>query len=232
MKQTLPHFLQMIHEQKVMAIVMLTKLDEKKGGEARLHFTGNNKRITSHFNRWNGIKMWKILAHTWKDQETGRSRDHLRLSGNKWWHCIKQIGNKETVHKNEGRNPNWMSTRSSQKLQNGFMLQDEVHTFTHYFFKAWPDFGVPDTPKSLVSLIKLIRGQEQVTENNPLLVHCSAGVGRTGTFIGLWNVMEDLDRGQNETINTFKTVMDMRRARCLMVTRRTIVSGSYIKLAI
>ena len=51
MKQTLPHFLQMIHEQKVKAIVMLTKLDEKKGGEARLHFTGNNKRITSHYKR-------------------------------------------------------------------------------------------------------------------------------------------------------------------------------------
>ena len=56
-----------------------------------------------------------------------------------------------------------------------------------------------------------------MAEDSPMLVHCSAGVGRTGTFIGLWNTMEALDRGEVESINTFQTVMDMRKERCLMV---------------
>ena len=68
-----------------------------------------------------------------------------------------------------------------------------------------------------MSLIKLIREQESVTADRPMLVHCSAGVGRTGTFIGLWNTMEALDKDEADTINTFQTVMDMRRERCLMV---------------
>lgn len=69
----------------------------------------------------------------------------------------------------------------------------------------------------LVSLIKFIRAHETVSEERPMLVHCSSGVGRTGTFIALWNTMDALDKGEVESINTFKTVLDMRRDRCHMV---------------
>ena len=69
-----------------------------------------------------------------------------------------------------------------------------------------------------------------------ILVHCSAGVGRTGTFIALYQLMELLDRKVDEyrksigkqssnlneleeiTIDIFNTVFTLRRQRCLMVS--------------
>ena len=58
----------------------------------------------------------------------------------------------------------------------------------------------------------------------PLLVHCSAGVGRTGTFIALDTL---LDTMRSETsISVFEVVKDMRRRRVLMV--QTLVLEIFI----
>ncbi|KAI9256716.1 protein-tyrosine phosphatase-like protein [Sporodiniella umbellata] len=47
-------------------------------------------------------------------------------------------------------------------------------------FLGWPDHGVPDKPDKLIGLIKLARGYR--ASGKPMLVHCSAGCGRTGAF--------------------------------------------------
>ena len=58
----------------------------------------------------------------------------------------------------------------------------------HYHFKAWPDHGVPQDPGTVLSFLQDINSkQDELVLNNcqpgPLIVHCSAGIGRTGTFI-------------------------------------------------
>ena len=51
-----------------------------------------------------------------------------------------------------------------------------------------------------------------------MIVHCSAGVGRTGTFIALYKLMEKIDNGLiNETIDIYNEVMQLRQDRCFMV---------------
>ena len=68
----------------------------------------------------------------------------------------------------------------------------------HFHFKAWPDHGVPQEPGAVLGFLQDINlRQEQVTKEGfgpgPIIVHCSAGIGRTGTFIVidiLLNVME------------------------------------------
>jgi len=62
---------------------------------------------------------------------------------------------------------------------------------THFHYTTWPDFGVPKNTSSLRTLIHLSLPQHQVNdplgvhEIPPIIVHCSAGVGRAGTFIVL-----------------------------------------------
>ena len=88
--------------------------------------------------------------------------------------------------------------------------------FIQYHYINWPDFGVPYDPSSLVELIDLLRAQDEISESD-CLVHCSAGVGRTGTFIGMYWIMDMIDSGV-ENINVYNTVMEMRGQRTLMVS--------------
>ncbi|CCD72005.1 Protein-tyrosine phosphatase [Caenorhabditis elegans] len=53
------------------------------------------------------------------------------------------------------------------------------HNFEHWQWKAWPDRGVPELPMAVFRL--LIR----LKTASPIVVHCSAGIGRTGSIVGL-----------------------------------------------
>lgn len=64
---------------------------------------------------------------------------------------------------------------------------------------SWPDFDVPEDPRVLLGLIKEVDGiveetQGESAEKPPVLVHCSAGVGRTGSFIVVDALLEALRR--------------------------------------
>eukprot|EP00731_Ephydatia_muelleri_P025777 Em0017g860a len=86
---------------------------------------------------------------------------------------------------------------------------------THFHYTAWPDHGVPQFATSLLSFVRRVQKAHDKGKGIPLLVHCSAGVGRTGTFIALDTL---LDRMRSETsISVFEVVKDMRRRRVLMV---------------
>lgn len=61
---------------------------------------------------------------------------------------------------------------------------DESRMVTQYHFTAWPDHGVPDAFQ-LLQFYRKVTGNSTEYEVPPTVVHCSAGVGRTGTYIGL-----------------------------------------------
>ena len=50
-------------------------------------------------------------------------------------------------------------------------------------------------------------------------MHCSAGVGRTGTFIGLYKLIQDFRDEDLDTLDPFETVLEMRRQRKKMVQK-------------
>ncbi|KAK3735473.1 hypothetical protein RRG08_018247 [Elysia crispata] len=61
---------------------------------------------------------------------------------------------------------------------------------TQFHFTAWPDKSVPESPWGLVDFQQRVMA---VPGSGPVLVHCSAGVGRTGTFIGLCNLLKEAE---------------------------------------
>jgi len=82
------------------------------------------------------------------------------------------------------------------------MLQNRREPFTpfHEIFQlhydGWPDFGRPTEAATIVSLVKTLDNlisQRGKCDDAPILVHCSAGCGRTGTFCTVDNVIHSLD---------------------------------------
>ena len=111
------------------------------------------------------------------------------------------------------------------------------HVFDQLHYIGWPDFGAPTTTDSIIVLAKAVRKivAQRKQNNSKVLVHCSAGAGRTGTFIALYQFMEILDEMVPEykrlqrisprrpedieemAIDIFNHVFILRKQRCELV---------------
>ncbi|CAC5365513.1 Coadhesin,Thrombospondin-1,Adhesion G protein-coupled receptor B1,Mucin-like protein,Receptor-type tyrosine-protein phosphatase gamma,Hemicentin-1,Thrombospondin-2,A disintegrin and metalloproteinase with thrombospondin motifs adt-1,Properdin [Mytilus coruscus] len=90
----------------------------------------------------------------------------------------------------------------------------EKRNIIQYHFTAWPDHGTPD-PLYLVLFHKHVISDHSDVESGKLLVHCSAGIGRTGTYIGLDALYEE---GRvTGCVDIVKFVKKMRYSRMNMV---------------
>nr|XP_033808014.1 receptor-type tyrosine-protein phosphatase O isoform X2 [Geotrypetes seraphini] len=93
---------------------------------------------------------------------------------------------------------------------------DEVLDVIHFNYTSWPDHGVPSTnaAESVLQFVQMIRKQANKSPG-PLTVHCSAGVGRTGTFIALDRLMQHIQ--DHEFIDILGLVSELRSHRMSMV---------------
>ncbi|XP_067028426.1 receptor-type tyrosine-protein phosphatase S-like isoform X2 [Acropora muricata] len=92
----------------------------------------------------------------------------------------------------------------------------EKRDLFQFHYTTWPDRGVPQNSTALLAFRWKVYARQQLTEG-PLVVHCSAGVGRTGTYIGIDAMLECAkDRG-NVFIQNYVEVM--RRQRPYMVQK-------------
>ena len=112
------------------------------------------------------------------------------------------------------------------------------HKVTHFQFIGWPDFGVPSSAEKLLDILSQVRAFQNLTierngpqepsihstsaadsgvssHKSPLVVHCSAGIGRTGTFITIDVSLRELDA--TGTVDIQNTVQRIRRQRAFAV---------------
>uniref|UniRef100_A0A8C1ZU98 Receptor-type tyrosine-protein phosphatase C n=1 Tax=Cyprinus carpio TaxID=7962 RepID=A0A8C1ZU98_CYPCA len=85
---------------------------------------------------------------------------------------------------------------------------------THIQFISWPDHGVPGDPSLLLKLRRRVNSFKNFF-SGPIVIHCSAGVGRTGTYIGIDAMIESLEA--EGRVDIYGYVAKLRRQRCLMV---------------
>ncbi|KAM0553925.1 hypothetical protein ACHAPJ_007273 [Fusarium lateritium] len=106
--------------------------------------------------------------------------------------------------------------------------EQEPRVVWHLLYRRWPDFGVPEL-EDLDGFFELMRlSRELSAPENPRIIHCSAGVGRTGTFITLEHLMRELELGTFEKYDeptegpdlVFETVDMLREQRVGMVQGR------------
>ncbi|KAF6037095.1 hypothetical protein EB796_004591 [Bugula neritina] len=85
---------------------------------------------------------------------------------------------------------------------------------THFQFLSWPDHDVPDTSQPFLSFYRKFSRRVDVN-SGPILVHCSAGVGRSGAIIALDYLFEQA-RAESR-VDFFKCVVKMRERRPNMI---------------
>ena len=80
---------------------------------------------------------------------------------------------------------------------------------------VWPDHGVPTDSASLINFIRRVRKVHPHSTEVPLLVHCSAGVGRTGTFITIDTEMQRIEA--EDVVDIHGCIKKLRDRRVFMV---------------
>ena len=91
----------------------------------------------------------------------------------------------------------------------------QTRAITHLQYTAWPDHGVPNTTEELLKFRRTVKDAFS-TCPGPITIHCSAGVGRTGTFIAVDKYLDSCAE-LDDTVTVVDVVKDMRNSRNYMV---------------
>lgn len=96
-------------------------------------------------------------------------------------------------------NEKWILSEHKENIQmRTFQVnyQDKKRIITHYWYHNWPDQTAPENTKTMTALIQIVaQDKETLQSSTPILVHCAAGVGRTGTFIASYHLSECAAKG-------------------------------------
>ncbi|XP_051809701.1 receptor-type tyrosine-protein phosphatase F isoform X22 [Acanthochromis polyacanthus] len=103
------------------------------------------------------------------------------------------------------------SVRTFALYKNGSSEKREVRQFQ---FMAWPDHGVPEYPTPILAFLRRVKACNP-PDAGPMVVHCSAGVGRTGCFIVIDAMLERMKH--EKSVDIYGHVTCMRAQRNYMV---------------
>ncbi|KAH7728999.1 protein-tyrosine phosphatase [Aphelenchoides avenae] len=87
---------------------------------------------------------------------------------------------------------------------------NQTHTVTHILYMGWPDHFVPD---SAIGCRQLHEHAKKFGDKKPIVVHCSAGVGRTGTFVAMEMLLHKLLVEKDSSVTAVETVTKLRDQR-------------------
>ncbi|XP_053355831.1 phosphatidylinositol phosphatase PTPRQ [Clarias gariepinus] len=108
----------------------------------------------------------------------------------------------------EDVHPDWTVRALRVEKHGDYMV---VH---HFNYTSWPEHGVPESSSTLIQFVKAIRSNRG-HDNTTIVVHCSAGVGRTGVFIALDHLIQHVR--DHDFVDVYGLVAELRSERMCMV---------------
>ena len=203
-------FWSVVWDQDVRVIVMLTA--ESEGGQLKCHPYWSSKEYGPL--KLKALSEKKVSLDPKKHRTPSGRRDSGRRRAN------------TTTESNLGPQP----AEPPHAIVRKFTLSHALHPFsplreiTQVHYSSWPDFGAPASPSQLLGLVELSNMMQRATlvptqsprseepeceeASRPMLVHCSAGCGRTGTFCTIDSVIDMLKR-QRKDVKSGVTPMDV-----------------------
>ncbi|XP_045082077.1 tyrosine-protein phosphatase non-receptor type 2 isoform X1 [Coregonus clupeaformis] len=99
----------------------------------------------------------------------------------------------------------------------------------HFHYTTWPDFGVPESPASFLNFLVKVRESGSLgAEHGPAVVHCSAGIGRSGTFSLVDTCLILMDKRKDpSSVDIQRVLLDMREYRMGLIQTPDQLRFSY-----
>jgi len=110
-----------------------------------------------------------------------------------------------------------INIRDTEKNENNEKKIKQIH------YGSWPDHKSVDLQSIYGNILFMFNLVDNEIGHNPIVVHCSAGVGRTGTFIALYNLYRDIlsqihdEKNKKITLNFMNLVRKMKEMRMHLV---------------
>ncbi|CZR53863.1 related to protein-tyrosine-phosphatase [Phialocephala subalpina] len=226
---TFEDFWSVIWDQDVRVIVMLTA--ESEGGQLKCHPYWAGKEYGPM--KLKALSEKKVSLDTKRHRTSSEKRDSGRRRANT---------TAETV-------PTPPAPELPYAIIRKFTLAHAAHPFspmreiTQIHYSSWPDFGAPASPAQLLGLVELSNMMQRATlaptqsprsdepesdeVTRPVLVHCSAGCGRTGTFCTIDSVIDMLKRQRKEH-KSGVTPMEVSSGDYMGKVKEATVSGDWV----
>ena len=96
------------------------------------------------------------------------------------------------------------------------LATNEERKIYHLHYYDWPDFGVPETPKKFLIFLNLVRSYYRDCKGAPV-VHCSAGIGRTGTLVLVDTILSIIEEKRTQNIDIYSILISIRQHRLGLV---------------
>ncbi|XP_011474970.1 tyrosine-protein phosphatase non-receptor type 11 isoform X1 [Oryzias latipes] len=168
----------------------------------------------------------QVIVMTTKETERGRNKCA------RYWpdlHCTKEFGRLLVRNVDERPAQDYILRKLEVTCSD---RKEPLRYIWHYQYLSWPDHGVPNEPGGVLWFLEEInRTQNSVKEAGPIVVHCSAGIGRTGTIIVIDILIDIISRqGLDCDIDIPKTIQRVRQQRSGMV--QTEAQYKFIYMAV
>ncbi|KAM5152684.1 tyrosine-protein phosphatase non-receptor type 4 [Mantella aurantiaca] len=140
------------------------------------------------------VERGRVKCHQYWPEPIGSSE-----FGNFQITCHSEVGNPAYVFRE-------MTLANVEKSESRPLIQIQ--------YTAWPDHGVPDDSSDFLDFVCLVR-QKRANHDEPVVVHCSAGIGRTGVLITMETAMCLMEC--NQAVYPLDIVRTMRDQRAMMI---------------
>ncbi|KAF2897829.1 hypothetical protein ILUMI_08351 [Ignelater luminosus] len=97
-----------------------------------------------------------------------------------------------------------------------------------FHYTTWPDFGVPNSPTAFLEFLRKVRAAGVLeTSVGPAVVHCSAGIGRSGTFCLVDSCLILIEKFGLNSVDVKEILLEMRRYRMGLIQTPEQLKFSY-----
>lgn len=119
-----------------------------------------------------------------------------------------------------------------RKLELEKTESEERREVLHFHYTTWPDFGVPSSPVAFLHFLDCVRQTGSLETNvGPAIVHCSAGIGRSGTFCLVDSCLVLVENtGSLNSINVKEMLLHMRFYRMGLIQTHDQLRFSYLAI--